>query len=89
MSLKKPRGTISPYEPEEIEVDAPKGRPETVLIRKRPAKVREVLNVWRIDEEWWRRPVSRLYFSLEMANGARVTLFCDLLTSRWYRQNWV
>ena len=89
MSSGRCRGIVSPYEPERIEVYAPKGRPEAVRVRKRQTPVREVLNVWRIDEEWWRRPVSRLYFSLELTSGARVTVFEDLATGAWYRQGWV
>jgi hypothetical protein len=51
--------------------------------------VRDVLNSWRIDDEWWRKPVSRLYYSLEFTSGSRYTVFQDLITGQWYRQNWV
>ncbi len=80
--------TASPYEPERVEVAAQEGRPFVVRIKKRPVLVRDVVNMWRIDEEWWRRPVSRLYFQLEMDNGARITVFRDLLGGSWYRQHW-
>lgn len=79
---------ISPYEPEKIEIAAQEGRPFVVRFRKRPVLVRDVVNMWRIDEEWWRRPVSRLYFQLELDNGARITVFRDLLAGTWYRQHW-
>ena len=78
----------SPYDPERIEVAAQEGRPFVVRLKKRPVLVKDVVNVWRIDEEWWRKPISRLYFSLELENGARITVFRDLLGGRWYRQNW-
>ena len=78
----------SPHAPEKIEVAAQEGRPFVVRLKKRPVLVRDVVNVWRIDEEWWRKPISRLYFSLELENGARITVFRDLVAGAWYRQNW-
>jgi|MudIll2142460700_1097286.scaffolds.fasta_scaffold118746_2 hypothetical protein len=78
----------SPYEPERVEIAAQEGRPFVVRLKKRPVLVRDVVNMWRIDEAWWRRPVSRLYFQLEMDNDARITVFRDLLGGAWYRQHW-
>ena len=79
----------SPYEPEPIEVVAPNGTPEAVKFRNRLLQVKDVLNLWRIDDEWWRKPVSRFYYSLEFTSGSRFTVFQDLITGKWYRQNWV
>ena len=79
----------SPYEPEPIEVVAPNGTPKAVRFRNRLLQVRGVLNLWRIDDEWWRKPVSRLYYSLEFTNGSRFTVYQDLIAGKWYRQNWV
>ena len=78
----------SPYDPERIEIAAQEGRPFVVRLKKRPVLVKDVVNMWRIDEEWWRKPISRLYFSLELENGARITVFHDLMGGTWYRQNW-
>jgi hypothetical protein len=50
----------SPYEPEPIEVNAPNDTPKAVKFRKKVLQVKEILNTWRIDDEWWRKPVSRL-----------------------------
>jgi len=80
--------TVSPYDPERIEIAAQAGRPFVVRLKKRPVLVKDVVNMWRIDEEWWRKPISRLYFSLELENDARITVFHDLLAGAWYRQNW-
>jgi hypothetical protein len=79
----------SPCEPELIEVIAPQGAPKAVKFRNRLIQVEEVLNVWRIDDEWWRKPISRLYNSVEFTSGSRFTVFHDLITGQWYRQNWV
>jgi hypothetical protein len=78
----------SPYAPEKIEVAAQEGSPFVVRFKKRPVLVKDIVNTWRIDEEWWRKPISRLYFSLELENGARLTVFRDLMEGAWYRQNW-
>ncbi len=43
-------------------------------------------NQWRIDDEWWREPVSRHYYLLELAGGALLTVFRDLHTSTWWEQ---
>jgi hypothetical protein len=79
---------VSPYEPERVEVAAQEGRPFVVRLKKKPVLVKDVVNVWRIDEEWWRKPISRLYFLLELESGARLTVFRDLLAGTWYRQHW-
>ncbi len=79
----------SPYDPEPIEVIALKGTPKAVKYRKRLLQVKEVFNMWRIDDEWWRRPISRMYYSLEFSRGSRFTVFQHLITEQWYRQNWV
>ena len=43
----------SPYDPEPIEVIAPKGTPKAVQFRMRLLQVNEVVNIWRIDDAWW------------------------------------
>jgi hypothetical protein len=80
----------SPYDPEPIQVvtPGPDRKPVSVLVKKRRLSVSRVLNIWRIDEEWWRKPISRLYFLLELQNGMRLTVFHDLEQGGWYRQNW-
>ncbi len=68
-----------------IKADA-QGRPAAVLINRRWLQVQEFLDVWRIDDEWWRaQPVSRMYYHVDVASGAMV-LFYDLVTGTWYRQ---
>ena len=79
----------SPYDPEPIDVVAPDGAPKAVKFRKRLLQVKEVLNVWRIDDEWWRKPISRLYYLLEFTTSSRFVVFQDLITGQWYRQDWI
>ncbi len=70
----------------QIKADA-QGRPAAVLINRRWLQVQEVLEAWRVDDEWWRtQPVSRMYYRVEMAVSGAMVLFQDLLSGTWYRQ---
>ena len=50
------------------------------------AVVETVLEVWRIDDEWWRKLISRRYFAVILEGGTRVILFEDLVTHEWFIQ---
>jgi len=50
------------------------------------AVVETILEMWRIDDEWWRQLISRRYFAVIFEGGARVVLFEDLVTSEWFIQ---
>jgi hypothetical protein len=66
------------------------GRPVAVTLR--PGErlgVAEVQDTWRIDDEWWReRPVSRVYRRVELEDGRVVTVYQDLVSMRWARQEY-
>jgi hypothetical protein len=50
------------------------------------AVVEAVLEMWRIDDEWWRKLISRRYFAVMLEGGTRVVLFEDLFTHEWFMQ---
>jgi hypothetical protein len=50
------------------------------------AVVEAVLEMWRIDDEWWRIQISRRYFAVLLQGGTRVVLFEDLGTHEWFMQ---
>lgn len=50
------------------------------------AVVETVLEMWRIDDEWWRQLISRRYFAVLLEGGTRVVLFEDLVTHEWFMQ---
>lgn len=61
--------------------------PDSVLWQQRWRRVMEVLERWRIDDEWWRsRPVSRLYYAVLLEGGKRLEIYHDLVDGRWYAQ---
>ena len=79
---------LAPYAPQGVEVVVHDGRPAAIWLKRRRRRVVSIVNMWRIDEEWWRKPISRLYFLIELENSARITVFQDLVSGQWYRQNW-
>jgi len=50
------------------------------------AVVETILESWRIDDEWWRKLISRRYFAVVLEGGGRVVLFEDLVTREWFMQ---
>ena len=41
---------------------------------------------WRIDDEWWRKPISREYIAVVLDDGRALTLYHDLVDGSWYTQ---
>lgn len=78
----------SPFGPEPLPVIAVKNRPAWVILRKKKQKVQRIVNIWRIDDAWWRKPVARMYYAIELESGSRITVFQDLGSGDWYLQNW-
>lgn len=71
--------------PIRVEVDG-EGFPALVHLQRRARRVASVRERWRIDDEWWRQPLSREYFALLLEDGKPVTVYRDLLTGDWYIQ---
>ncbi len=65
------------------------GQPAAVHLSNRRFAVEEVLETWRIDDEWWReRLVSRVYYRLLLEDGRTVTVFRDLMNGHWAKQSY-
>lgn len=62
------------------------GNLATVRMNGRTRQVAQVKETWRIDDEWWREPISRIYMDVILVDGGSVTLFRDLVKRRWYAQ---
>ena len=45
-----------------------------------------VIDSWRIDDEWWRNPISRRYLDIVLEGGGHVVVFQDLVTGDWFLQ---
>jgi hypothetical protein len=77
-----------PLQPELIDVVTVENLPCRVVFKKKLQRVAEISNFWRVDDSWWVKPVTRLYYTLGLESGRRVTVFYDLVDKKWYRQNW-
>jgi hypothetical protein len=49
-------------------------------------RVEEVVEVWVVEDEWWRSPIHRRYVEVVLEGGAHVVLFEDLATGEWFMQ---
>jgi hypothetical protein len=82
--------------PAVVELDAG-GSPAKIEMRSAECGVRSgevqdmvpieaVRETWRIDDEWWREPITRTYYEVLLHGGARLVLFMDLVTQEWFVQ---
>jgi len=79
---------LNQAKPIEVEADE-SGEPWGVVLERERLVVAAVQDRWRIDDEWWReQPVSRLYFSVLLGGGRTLTIYRDLVTGRWFQQNY-
>jgi len=62
------------------------GRPYAICLEGGEKRVGQILEIWQIDDEWWRERISRRYATLALEDGQIVTVFRDLVTERWYLQ---
>ncbi len=53
---------------------------------KTARRIEVVRERWRIDDEWWREPISREYLAVILDDGRVLTLYQDLSDRRWYAQ---
>jgi hypothetical protein len=64
-----------------------RGEPTHVRLPGKTARgVEAVRERWRIDDEWWREPISREYLSVVLDDGRALTLYHDLSDGLWYVQ---
>lgn len=72
--------------PVEVELDA-HGFPFAIEEEGREKRiVEEILEAWRIDDEWWREPITRQYVEVVLEGGGHMVLFEDLKAKQWFMQ---
>ena len=77
---------LSPPRPIRVQADE-RGYPLAVGGRGRSfIAVQEVVDRWRIDDEWWRKEISRMYFHVTLAGGRVLTIFQYLIAGNWFMQ---
>ena len=72
-----------------VEVDEDERcQPTRVALERRVRQVFSIDDVWEIIDEWWHpEPIGRRYYKLRLLDGPRITVFRDLVTGLWYRQD--
>jgi hypothetical protein len=76
--------------PRAIEVEADEqGSPLRLQLAGAWREVRLVRRPWRIDQHWWRSdPISRLYYRVACEDGPPLTIYYDLISGSWSRQEY-
>ena len=62
--------------------------PTAIVVQGRFQRVRQVLDSWRIDDEWWRDEIARRYFAVELETGRKMTVYHDLVGGGWFAQGY-
>jgi hypothetical protein len=79
-------------EPVTVELD---GERAPVVVHQAPdtpgtpgtgKRVEAIGESWRVEDEWWRQPISRRYVEVVLEGGGRVVLYEDLITGAWWVQ---
>ncbi len=65
----------------EVELDA-SGSPALIG----SVTIDAVRESWRIDDEWWREPITRSYYEVLLDGGGRVVIFLDHAKQEWWMQ---
>lgn len=47
-------------------------------------EVVEVCNTWRVDADWWKRRIARIYYKVETREGLLCDLYLDEVKDAWY-----
>jgi hypothetical protein len=71
--------------PLRVETD-PAGIPLVVVLGGRRRNVAGIQESWRIDDEWWRSPLSRVYHQVALEDGRTVVLYRDRVEGGWWLQ---
>ena len=72
-----------------MEVEAaPGGEPARIHLAGGWTNLSLARRPWRIDQHWWRSESSRTYYRVALADGPLLTLYQDLTTGCWFRQEY-
>lgn len=75
--------------PRPIKVLVDQGSPAAIVTRQgERLPVAQIQEVWRIDDEWWREPLQRLYYRLLLQNGKLCTVYHDTVDDAWFEQRY-
>lgn len=72
---------LPPYRPQ-----ADEDQSERMESEATGKSVESIIEVWRVDDEWWREPISRRCVEVILEGGKHVVLYEDLTTNDWFMQ---
>ena len=93
-AIQVPLSSNAPEDMKALNLPAPlivketNGLPVAVFVSPKGEFPVEIDDMWKIDFWWMVNPVRRIYYSLRLGNDEIITAFKDLVTTRWYRQNY-
>ena len=64
------------------------GAPRSVVLERKGCPVEKIRDRWRVDDAWWREPVCRIYWEVELKDGRVLTLYHDRITDQWFEQRY-
>jgi hypothetical protein len=76
--------------PRPLQVEANEGsKPIAVYLLGQRLAVEELLESWRIDDEWWRpKHIARAYWRVLLEDGRTLDVYRDLVSGRWAQQTY-
>ncbi len=60
------------------------GRPSSFRWDGRRHEVAGICNSWRVDTDWWKRRIARVYYKVETREGLLCNLYLDEVGGEWY-----
>jgi hypothetical protein len=63
-------------------------RPAALVEGGRRLPVARIEEVWCVEDEWWRRPISRRYYRLALADGRVRVVYHDRAAGAWFAQRY-
>jgi hypothetical protein len=74
---------LDPEPPIQVQGNIKQGITHITWGRTEP--VQEIVNRWRVDDDWWRVPISRTYLWVRTPR-ALLEIFHDDITGQWFLQ---
>jgi hypothetical protein len=73
-------------QPRPLHIQVEQGRPVAVIDNSKRHQISSIQDTWIIEDEWWRQPISRQYFSVLLSNGQSRTIYHDRIANTWFAQ---
>ena len=65
------------------------GKPKKVGMPRYTTRINSIQDTWEIIDEWWcPNPIERRYYKVVLEEDVVITIFKDLISTRWYEQNY-